>query len=171
MIGTPTAIYPTREYKKPSNMQLTQLGRWNSIRELDTLLKRMPPQVVIAASEYGFIGSESPDTKIVDLVGLPDRTIVSNGFSVEYILAQKPDIIWLPHQDYTGAITEILDSDGCALDYNYYPGVYDYGSALCRTSLLFKSVQEITEEEFARLYPGLRMSDYRALPGELSDKA
>jgi len=137
---------------------------------MTALLERMPKGVVLAASEYGIIGSHFPDMTIIDLVGLHDKIIAQGGFSAKYVFSRKPDIIWFPHSDYTHEVAEILDSDTFALRYAYYPGAYDYGIALRKTSSLFSAMKMEAEEEFLRVYSGLRMSDYIAEPVTLPDK-
>lgn len=46
---------------------------------MTALLERMPKGVVLAASEYGIIGSHFPDMTIIDLVGLHDRSLLRAG--------------------------------------------------------------------------------------------
>jgi len=169
-IGTPTASRPNTQYRTSTGRNLPPLRWWNGIKEMTALLERMPKGVVLAASEYGIIGSHFPDMTIIDLVGLHDKIIAQGGFSAKYVFSRKPDIIWFPHSDYTHEVAEILDSDTFALRYAYYPGAYDYGIALRKTSSLFSAMKMEAEEEFLRVYSGLRMSDYIAEPVALPDK-
>ncbi len=147
-----------------------QQPRALGIEEMGTLMSRLPPDVVMAASEYGFIGSEHPDIAIIDLVGLQDRYIAHNGFSADYLFAREPDIIWFPHADYSYTVKEIINSDTFALNYDYYPGAYDYGIAIRRTSALFPAIQKVVREEFARVYRGCEILDYKAKPVSPPDR-
>ena len=162
IIDRPTAFHAQRQYIKPSTKDLPELGWSNGVIQMISLLKHMPPDIVVAASEHGIIGAEFPELTIIDILGLHDRYIAYHGFSAEYLLARKPDIIWFPHSDYSYEIAAILDNDIFALDYDFYPGAYDYGIAVRTTSPVFSNIQFVLNEEFIRVYPGLKLADYRA---------
>ncbi len=161
---TPAARRAETIYRSRTGILLPPIGWWKSIREMTILLDRLPRNIVFAASEYGVIGARLPDLTIIDLAGLNDRNMSRNGFSEEYLFSRRPDVIWLPHPDYTGAVADILDCESFARDYEYYPGLYDYGLALDRQSPHFPAIRRRLEIEFERLYPDLTLSDHLAAP-------
>lgn len=135
-----------------NNRLLPTLGWWKSIQEVSQLLKQLPSETVFAASEYGYLGSRFPDMTIIDLVGLHDRHIAHHGFDVEYILSRKPDLIWLPHPDYTGNISKMVTHPDFLLHYVFLPSAYEYGMALRRFSPLFSRIKKTFTREFFRVY-------------------
>ena len=165
VIGTPVAIHANTQYRKLNNATLPPLGWWGSTIAMDALLERMPQHIVFAASEYGWLGSRFPHLTIVDLAGLHDRTIAHQGFSAAYVLSRKPDLIWLPHTEYTYAVAELLDDPTFQRDYEYYPEAYDYGIALRKNSEFYAAMKAEANREFSRIYPGLNMSDHLAESG------
>lgn len=164
MISQPVAIQSGISYKTPSLQPLPKLGWWKSIQAICDLLKDAPQGTVLAASEYGFIGSQFPGLSIIDLVGLHDRTIAHQGFNADYVMSRRPDIIWLPHPDYTGAIAKLLEHPSFQSDYDYYPGAYDYGIALRRNTERYDSISEIFNRQFLELYGDIEIADQIANP-------
>lgn len=162
--GPPFDFHGTTQYQKAEGNQLPSLGWGNSVIAMGGLLQRVPRGTVIAASEYGWIGSKFPQLTIIDLVGLQDRTIAHHGFSAVYVMSRKPDLIWLPHPDYTYEVAQLLDDPTFIQDYEYYPGAWDYGIALNKRSLNFTTLKYDAEQEFSQIYPGLNMPDYMAEP-------
>ncbi len=161
-IGEPPHFRTKYPYKTPSGGVLPTLGWWESILAMNSLLKKMPSDVAIASSEYGYLGSEHPKLTIIDLVGLHDRTIAHEGFSTEYLLSRRPDLLWMPHSDYTFATKEILDSDDFASNYTFYPTAYDYGLAVHKHSPFAAAIEKVLKQEFSRTYPGRTLADYQA---------
>jgi hypothetical protein len=164
MIKEPTHFTAQRQYTTKASGTLPDLDGWRSIHEIDSLLQHLPQDIVLAASEYGYIGSQHPAIKIIDLVGLHDRNIAHHNFSANYLFSKMPDIIWFPHSDYTYAIKEILDSKAFMDNYDFYPNAYKYGLALLRNSESSENIHRILKKEFSRIYSGHKMSDYRAEP-------
>jgi hypothetical protein len=155
--------FSSRSYPAPQDArQLKERSWWGVIQEIDALLGQMPPGTVLAASEYGYLGAKHPEIKIVDLVGLHDREVATHGFSIEYLLSQQPDLIWMPHLDYTHLRKQILDSDEFAEQYDYYPYVYFYGIAIRKDSPRAERIREILAKDFARVNPGKRLEDYKS---------
>ena len=131
---------------------------------MDSLLSHLPSDVVLACSEYGYIGSQHPAVTIIDLVGLHDRQVARHGFSADLLFSRMPDIIWLPHSDYTYLTKEILGSKAFLVSYDYYPGAYDYGIAVLRNAGSSAIVHRALEKEFSGVYVGRVLSDYKAEP-------
>jgi hypothetical protein len=151
-------------YRSAGTGTLPQLGWWEGILAMDRLLDQLPPDIVIATSEYGYIGARHPDMEIIDLAGLHDNRTAHSGFSMEAILARRPDIIWFPHHDYTYTVKLLLDSRAFAANYDYYPGLYDYGLAVRRDSSHREEIERVLGRECAKLYPGTKLAERRAVP-------
>jgi hypothetical protein len=162
VIGEPSAVRGVTRYQTRAAGAPPELGWWESIKSMHRLLERMPQGTVVAASEYGFLGSRLPALTIIDLVGLHDRTIAHHGFDVDYVLSREPDVVWFPHADYSAAVAAILDHPGFRRDYEYYPGAYDYGVALRTSADASASIRAVFCEEFQRTYPGLDPVDSMA---------
>ncbi|HNG96124.1 MAG TPA: hypothetical protein PLB32_25200, partial [Acidobacteriota bacterium] len=164
MIPPATPYRVQRPFRTPTSVTLPPLGWWKGIIEINALLKKLPSNLVLACSEYGYIGSEHPALPIIDLVGLHDRKVAYAGFSARSVLAQKPDIIWFPHTDYTFEITEIIDNEDFRNSYEFYPKVYNYGIAVRKDSSEKAIIQKELTNEFERVYPGYLLSDFKAEP-------
>ena len=139
-------------------------GDWRPLLAVAAVLEGLPPGTSLAASEYGYLGARYPDLKIIDLTGLNDRRFAEQGFSAERVLAARPDLIWLPHYDYSYATKELLDSDTFALAYDYYPGVLNFGVAIFRDGAAAEKIRDALRREFARLYPGRTLAEFHARP-------
>lgn len=160
-------IYQAKtHYTTRSSEVLPNLGWWVSLREMNTLMQNLPPGIVLAASEYGYIGSNYPTTTIIDLVGLHDRYIAYNGFSESYVFSKKPDVIWFAHPDYTYIVSVMLDSPTFVENYDFYPNAYDYGLAVRRNTGFSADITKALEKEFSRIYPGRILSGYKAFVGK-----
>ena len=164
VIGAPTVFQPRKVYRVAARSPLPPLGWSRGIVEMAMLLDRIPQDVTLAASEYGFIGSQYPKISIVDLVGLNDRQVAHHGFQADYVLSREPDLIWFPHDDYTWAVKQLVENPAFLARYDYYPGAYDYGIAVRRAARRYSLIGSLLAQEFARIYPGLKMSDYKAEP-------
>ena len=154
------------QHKVHTDIPLPTLEWWSSIQSMVSLLQNAPPSITIAASEIGYMGASRPDITIIDLSGLNDRYIAHNGFSEAYLFSRQPDLIWLPHPDYTYETSIILDSKIFKTNYNYYPGIFVYGIAILQNSEYSEQITRMLEREFAQAYPGYILSDYKAEPIE-----
>jgi hypothetical protein len=164
VIGKPSEVQSTTLYQTRAEQPLPKLGWWNSILAISNLIQYFPQGTVLAASEYGYIGSQFPDLTIVDLVGLHDRYTAYHGFNADYLMSKKPDVVWLPHEDYTYVVSEIIDHPTFRLEYEYYPGVYDFGIGLWKYSKEYPQIKRVFNNEFIKVYSGLRVLDYLAEP-------
>ena len=79
----------------------------------DDVVARLPAGARIAASAVGYLGAVNPAVTLIDIAGLNDTRIARQGFSMDDLLARAPDLIWLPHHDYTGLRAAILAMRGC----------------------------------------------------------
>lgn len=164
VVGTPVRFEAKTRYEPGHGRALAELGWWNAIQQVAGLMEQLPPHTVLAASEYGYVGSRFPETTILDLLGLQDRRLAQSGFSSEELFERKPDIIWFPHPDYSRIVQQILDNKAFRTGYDYYPGVYDLGIAIRRDSPRFAQIQSALAQAFVQVYPGRDLSEYRATP-------
>ncbi len=164
VIGESATYTAQNKYATRADAKLPTLGWAGSVNAMDSLLWHLPQDVVLACSEYGFIGSRHPAVQIIDLVGLNDRYIAKHGFSADYLFSKRPDIIWFPHPDYTYDTKEILDSQAFVENYDYYPDAYDYGLAVLKNSGSSVDIHKVLEKEFSRIYSGRVLADYKAEP-------
>jgi hypothetical protein len=159
----PRIAKPATHFVTPAGAPLASLGWWRSIREMSALMRRMPrDSITLACSEYGFVGASWPELEILDLVGLQDRVVAHRGFSAARVFARAPDIVWMPHPDYSQIQSAILDSPEFARSYEFFPTAYDYGLALRRGSPHHAAMRAALRAEFERLYPGRAIEEYVA---------
>lgn len=156
---TPETVYVT-----PSQEPLETIPWWASIQYMSSFVGNLPPRVKVAATEYGYIASENLHAIVVDMAGLHDKDLVLRGFSSGSILSRDPDIIWLPHTDYTLFRKMLLDDPIFRERYDYYPGVFNYGVALRLGSSSYREALTALDSVFSRAYPGRELADYCALP-------
>ncbi len=74
-------------------------------------------------------------------------------------MRRRPDLIWMPHWDYTGMIRALLDDAELRSDYVFYPDALTYGVAVRADA---RALRELWAARFADVYPGLSMDDYAA---------
>lgn len=113
---------------------------WPSIVAFDSLMKMLPANSVVAASEDGFIGSNNMNMKVMDLSQLHDNDMVKKIPLISSIEKIKPDIIWMPHSDYTKLRYEIFTSKKLIDEYDFYPQLLSYGIAIKKTYVGYNTV-------------------------------
>ena len=129
----------------------------------DDVISRLPAGSSVAASEVGYIGSVAPDISIIDLVGLNDTSIGRAGLSTDYLFNAEPDIIWLPHRDYTGLRSRLLSDVRLYDRYTVIVDAFSYGIAIRRDSPRRALIEERVAAAWKRLYPDFVMADYVVL--------
>jgi hypothetical protein len=156
-------VLPKLVVRTPAAAPLPTLGWMASIEAMNALVGALPEDAVFAASEHGIIGTHHPNTTIVDLVGLHDSRIAHHGFSADYVMSRAPDLVWMPHSDYSSSRAMLIDHPVFQSQYEYYPQAFDTGVALKRTSPRYGLVAAAFAAYFSRVYRGERMHDHRAL--------
>lgn len=158
------ALVKTREYyAKPVFLPsvapaLPQGSYWKEAAEF---AHQLPPGTIMAASEVGILGASAPQVSIVDLAGLNDAHLALHPADVEYVLSQKPDVIWLPHSDYTRFYGSFASAPTLLQDYDLYAGALDFGLAIRRSSRAHADFEAAVDSGWHMLYPGYRMQDYK----------
>jgi len=80
---------------------------WFRVNEFAAL----PDDLVIAATEVGFLSALNPRKHIIDMAGLNDKRYALEPFDAERLLGeQRPDLIYMPHQDYRAMIEALEGS-------------------------------------------------------------
>ena len=124
------------------------------------LVAPLPPGATVAASEVGYLGAIAPQVNIIDIAGLNDTEIAVHGFTMESLLARRPDIIWMPHYDYTYQRGEMLTDPMLLRDYDLYAGAANYGLAIRKDGRAHDEIVRQMQELWDHLYPGYVMNDY-----------
>jgi hypothetical protein len=122
----------------------------------------LPAGVSIAASEVGYIGVVNRTATVIDLEGLNDTEIALHGFSVEELMARKPDVIWMPHMDYTYQRGVLMSSPLLLQQYDLYVGAGIYGIAIRKDSPRRTAILEQMKSFWQRFYSEYPMNDYVA---------
>jgi hypothetical protein len=120
----------------------------------------LPSDVILAASEVGYLGASAPHVTLIDLVGLNDTSFGRNGFSLDDLLARAPDLIWLPHWDYTGLRAAILADPRLHDRYQVIVGAFNYGLAIRRDSRYRVQIESEVARAWTKLYPAYEMKDF-----------
>jgi hypothetical protein len=150
---------PRLEYRAAA--PLPEKPWFTVVRQIgDGIISRLPAGSIVAASEVGYIGSMAPHVTIVDLVGLNDTQIGRTGLNMSYLLGLKPDIIWLPHKDYTGLRSMMLSDPRLYERYIMIADAFNYGFAIRRDSPHRASIEKDVAAAWAKLYPDLAMPDH-----------
>lgn len=118
----------------PGARECGQVGYLEAMGKLSHLVKSLPRGISVAASEHGYIASENPGTRVIDLLGLHSRELALGGYSDGYLKRERPDIIWMPHMDYTGLRERIMAGAFFKESYQFMPRALTYGVALKKDS-------------------------------------
>jgi hypothetical protein len=147
-------------YHVDAKEPLPERDSWQSSIEMAELAAAAPPGTRFAMTEHGLVAARAPDAIVLDMLGLHDREVALHGFSAEKLLDRAPDLIWMPHPDYTQMIRDILDEPRFFAGWDFYPDALTFGVALRRGGP--PSLRERFEARFHTDYPGARLEDYRA---------
>src|SRR6185437_3074940 len=131
-----------------------------SISITHLLAARLPPGATMAASEVGYLGSGAPQINIIDLAGLNDNEIALHGFDMGRLLQRKPDIIWMPHEDYPYQRGVMFSDPGLLAQYNVYAGAADFGLAIRKDTPFRSQIDPLMQSFWKSLYFGYPMQDY-----------
>jgi hypothetical protein len=140
---------------------LPSLGWDPAMTAFSRIAERLPQDAVIAATEVGYLGADLPELTLVDLAGLNDNTLARQGFSAAYVESRHPDLIWMPHREYTGLNKALLASSELAARYDYYPGAFEFGLAVRKDTRLRSDVMRAVQAVWEETYPGVDMASHR----------
>ena len=126
----------------------------------DGFAQDLPAGVTFACSEVGYIGAIAPQLQMIDLSGLNDAQIALQGFNSKKLLDRRPDLIWLPHFDYTFQRGEIFAEPEFLSAYTVYDGAFQYGVAILKDSPYRAVIETRWKSLWDSVYPGIPMNDY-----------
>ena len=133
------------------------LGLTETVGALSGLMDSCAPEAAWAMSEHGLLGAQHPLTPILDLVGLHDRATLTGESVVDHLFAERPDVIWFPHPAYRGMIAAMETRPEFRAEYDYWPGAFEYGIAVRRSSpcylTLLGAMQQVWPELYGRSMP------------------
>jgi hypothetical protein len=146
----------------PATTPLPDLDSWQAAHAI-AAIARDAPEATFAMSEHGLPGAIAPATAIVDVLGLHDPGFARDGFSAAALLRRKPDLIWLPHEDHTAMLREIVGSEAFWAHYAYYPDAFFHGIAVRTDGPYHDSLSALVAAQWQAVYPGHAMADHRAV--------
>lgn len=126
----------------------------------DLLVAPLPKGVTIAATEVGYLGNGAQQVNVIDIAGLNDTDIALHGFRMDALLERQPDIIWMPHRDYTYQRGVMLADPVLLQQYDLYAGAANYGLAIRKSSPFRPQIDKQMQVFWNAVYPGYRMADY-----------
>jgi hypothetical protein len=140
---------------------LQNYPRWYpTVPAIGDLIAALPPGAAVAASEVGYISAAAPRATIIDLVGLNDTHIGLQGFSMEGLLARKPDLIWFPDTNYTGLRAEMFSDPRLYAQYIVIADMFNFGVAIRRDSPLRGAIERGVRVAWSKLYPTADLAGY-----------
>jgi hypothetical protein len=156
-----TRVYARVDLHIDAKTQMPVMKWVSVIEDVGTdLIKPLPRGVSVAATEVGYLGYAAPQANIIDLAGLNDRQIALHGFSMDALLARKPDIIWFPHSDYTYQRGQMFSDPELLRQYDVYADAAKYGLAVRKDSPFRGPIMQQLDAFWKAVYPGLRRDDY-----------
>ncbi|MEG9435889.1 hypothetical protein JAO29_06890 [Edaphobacter sp. HDX4] len=126
----------------------------------DGLVRGLPAGATLASSEVGYIGAIAPQVQLIDLSGLNDTNIALHGFRVEDLIRRRPDLIWLPHSDYTFQRGQMFAEPDFLNKYIVFDDALLYGVAIRKDSPYRVVIEAKWKPLWQTVYPGYPMDDY-----------
>ena len=164
-VNSSARAYPSStEYTMSTTKPLPERGTWSMVKAVANFSETLPNGTIFALSEYGYVGAKAPNIHIIDLVGLHDPYFAHHGFSASELINRQPDLIWLPHYHYTKIIASILDTKEFWEQYAYFPGAFDYGIAIRKSSPKYREIYNAVKKSWLETYETRGMEDYLATP-------
>jgi hypothetical protein len=144
----------------PATSSLPELGYDRALQGFAAAASGLPTGATIAATEVGYLGAQFPKINVIDLAGLNDTDLALHGFNSASILNRSPDIIWLPHNDYTWQRGMLLTDPLFLQKYQVYAGAMNYGVAILKASPYKADLELRLAKIWPQLYPSSSPSDY-----------
>ena len=134
---------------------------WLVYESFASIAAKLPPGSRLALTEVGIVGAASPQADLLDMAGLNNAFLARHHFDMPYIFSQQPDLIWLPHFDYSRSYGIFCTDPQLLRDYTVYADAFIFGIAVRKQSPFHDQIVALLEPEFARLYPGATMSNHQ----------
>lgn len=132
----------------------------DKIFQMTDVFTRAPAGVKVVTTEHGYFGVKNLQINIIDVAGLHNAYIAHHGFSVDWLYAQKPDVIWLPHWHYTCLNHRLVYNDEFIRHYRLFPGLFNLGIALRSDSPYFNILYDLVNQKVKEQYPGYSLADF-----------
>ncbi len=126
----------------------------------DLLVAPLPHGVTVAATEVGYLGRRASQANIIDLAGLNDTDIALHGFHMDRLLARRPDLIWMPHTDYTYQRGVMFSDPRLLQQYEVYANAANFGLAVRKDSPYRADIDRQLGVFWAAMYPGTTPDAY-----------
>ena len=142
------------------------MDSWQAAQAIAAIAVGAPPGARFAMSEHGLPGALAPRLHIIDVLGLHDPYFARHGFSAAELFRRKPDLIWLPHEDHTRMLRDILGSEEFWDHYAFYPDAFFHGVAVRSDGPQAERLRALLAAQWQVSYPGVPMAEHRAIRGE-----
>jgi hypothetical protein len=153
-------VYDPVQLQTAATMPLPKIEWSETIARMGReILRPLPRGTTVAASEVGYLGAVAPQVNLIDLEGLNDTEIALHGFTVSGLLARRPDMIWMPHTDYSYQNGLILSSPELLKEYEVLAGAVNSGIAIRKDSPVRIQLEERIQRLWVEIYPQSRMSE------------
>ncbi len=112
--------------------------------------RALPSDLVVATTEVGMIGILHPDKQVIDLAGLNEPRFAFAPLDPGVLLGEmKPDLLYMPHQDY-GPMVEAIENHPLFAENYFYldktrARTRNFGVAFRRDSPHFEAMKAIAE--------------------------
>jgi hypothetical protein len=154
-----------------AHVPLPSYPRWYpTVPAVGDLIASLPAGAAVAASEVGYIAAAAPHATIIDLVGLNDTHFGLEGFSMDGLLARKPDLIWFPDTSYTGLRARMFSDPRLYAQYIVIADMFNFGVAIRRDSPLRKGVERGVRAAWSKLYPTANLAEYVVSDGYIPSR-
>ena len=118
---------------------------------------KLPDDLAIATTEVGLPAAMNPGKRIIDIAGLNENSFARHGFDARHLCEDLiPDVIYLPHPDYTTLIEALMKEPSFLREYELYPKqeLHSFMDlALRRNSAYFESMRAIVAARRAENAP------------------
>lgn len=151
-------IYTQPQFYLQAQAKLPQVHSWTLFPEF---ARSLPTGTKMEASEVGYLGACAPQITIIDSAGLNDPYLAKHLMSVDYLLDQKPDIIWFPHPDYTRFYGAFSSDPRLLRDYVVYGQAFDFGVAIRKNSPRQRQIAAAFDEAWSTTYRGFDLNRYQ----------
>jgi len=132
----------------------------DKIFQITDVFTHAPAGVKVVTTEHGYFGVKNLQINIIDVAGLHNSYIAHHGFSVEWLYAQKPDVIWLPHWHYTCLNHRLIYNDEFIQHYRLFPGLFNLGIALRTDSPNYDVLYNLVNQKVMEKFPGYTLVDF-----------
>ncbi len=120
------------------------------------ILKKLPTNLNVAASEYGLASVENKETKIMDWAGLHNKDVAFGRGFEQSLTRYKPELIWMPQPHDSKLYFNICSNKYFQENYDFYPNTMLYGMAIKKNSPYRKIILQALHEQKSVLWGELK---------------